>query len=364
MTEQKHTYILIMAGGVGSRFWPASKAQKPKQFLDILGLGKSLLQMTYERFLPLVPAEQIYVLTQDSYTPLVLEQLGGFPGDNLIVEPSRNNTGPCVAYAAFKINQKDPLANVVVAPADHLIIHEELFHQLVEEALNYTSSHTAILTLGITPSRPETGYGYIEKDAVVDGDKFAICRVGSFREKPDVETAKRYVENGRYLWNSGIFIFSCRTILEAFRAHAPEVFNILEPGIPHYNTVREEKFIRSQYGLTPNISIDYAVMEKADNIYVLEADIGWSDLGTWSALSDQLSPDEDGNTVINGYIHFEDSEQTLVSVPKGKLVVIRGLKNYLVVEDNEVLLIYPKEVEQEIKKTRHLLEKQFPADYF
>lgn len=364
MTEQKHTYILIMAGGVGSRFWPASKAQKPKQFLDILGLGKSLLQMTYERFLPLVPAEQIYVLTQDSYTALVLEQLPGLPGDNLVIEPARNNTAPCVAYAAFKINQKDPLANVVVAPADHLIMHEELFHQLVEEALTYTSSHTAILTLGITPSRPETGYGYIEKDAVVDGDKFAICRVGSFREKPDVMTAKKYLENGRYLWNSGIFIFSCRTILEALKVHAPEIFNILEPGIPHYNTAREEQFIRSQYRLTPNISIDYAVMEKADNIYVMEADIGWSDLGTWSALSDQLPADKYGNTAVTGYVHFEDSEKTLVSVSPEKLVVIRGLKNYLVVEDNGVLLIYPKQVEQEIKKTRQFLEEQFPPDYF
>lgn len=364
MYDHKHTYILIMAGGAGTRFWPASRESRPKQFLDILGTGRTLLQMTYDRFLPLVALEHIFVLSLADYRELIKEQLPLLPENNIIIEPIRNNTAPCVAYAAFKLHGLDEYANIVIAPADHLITKEDLFLQIISEALDYTAQHPAIITLGIHPARPETGYGYIEKDAAVDGHNFSISRVASFKEKPDLATAKKYLEKGRYFWNAGLFIFSTATILDSFKDHAPEIFKILEPGVPHYNTGREETFVRSQYPLTPNISIDYAVMEKATNIYVIGADIGWSDLGTWSAIHAQLPADDQGNAVVSGQVYFEGSKETLVRVDKNKLVVIRGLNNYMVVEDDDVLLIYPQQDEQDIKQTRLALGHEFGTGYF
>lgn len=349
----KDTYVLIMAGGVGSRFWPKSRNHFPKQFIDILGIGKSLLQLTYERFLNISPITQIFVLTNETYADLVAEQLPAVLKSNILLEPSRNNTAPCIAYAAYKIGQLNPNANIVVAPSDHLILKEEVFLDKVEQALNFSSKNDALLTLGITPTRPDTGYGYIQyQDSDIENQDVSgeIKKVNAFMEKPILAKAEEYMKSGDYVWNAGIFIWTASSLKKAFEQHAPEIGMLFESGLSSYNTPNEVKFIAENYPSSPNISIDYAILEKADNVYTIPADIGWSDLGTWASLHAIGEKDVDNNMVNLEKIHLKDTSNCIIHLPNDKAAVIRGLDNYIVVDDGEVLLIYPKSDEQEIKQ--------------
>jgi mannose-1-phosphate guanylyltransferase len=353
MYKKSNINVLIMAGGVGSRFWPKSRNHFPKQFIDILGIGKSLLQLTYERFLNICDNDQIYVLTNETYADLVAEQLPAILKENILLEPSRNNTAPCIAYAAYKIGAVNPQANIVVAPSDHLILKEEIFLNKIEQALSYSSNNDALLTLGISPTRPDTGYGYIQyqestiKERVENAE---IKKVNAFMEKPILTKAKEYLASGDYVWNAGIFIWSVSSLKRAFEKHAPEIAVLFESGLPYYNTEDEAKFIIDNYPLSPNISIDYAILEKADNVFTIPADIGWSDLGTWASLHGVGDKDSDNNMINLNKISLKDTRNCIIHLPNEKAAVIKGLDNYIVVDDGDVLLIYPKSDEQEIKQ--------------
>lgn len=368
MTGNNNTHILIMAGGVGSRFWPKSRNHLPKQFIDILGLGKSLLQMTYERFLKICPNEQIYILTNASYAGLVKEQLPAILESNILLEPSRNNTAPCIAYASYKIAKTNPEANIVVAPSDHLILKEEEFLNKVNKALAYTAENDALLTLGISPTRPDTGYGYIqyqEEQGVRSKEQGGegIKKVTAFMEKPSLEKAKSYIVSGDYVWNAGIFIWSAKSIKKAFEKYAPEIATLFEKGNSAYNTNKEADFIAINYPTSPNISIDYAILEKADNVYTIPADIGWSDLGTWASLHSVADKDNARNSISCSHINIAETEDCIIQLPTGKAAVIKGLSNYIVVDDGKVLLIYPKSDEQEIKQVAGLMVQEYGKDY-
>ncbi|SES04040.1 mannose-1-phosphate guanylyltransferase [Pedobacter rhizosphaerae] len=349
MTGNHNTYVLIMAGGVGSRFWPKSRNQFPKQFIDILGLGKSLLQLTYERFTKICDPTQIYILSNEHYKGLVLNQLPSLREDQVLLEPSRNNTAPCIAYASYKILKTNPEANIVVAPSDHLILKEEEFLNKVQQALNFSATHDALLTLGIQPTRPDTGYGYIQyEDAALNTE--GVRKVAAFKEKPSLEKAQEYLVSGEYLWNAGIFIWSAKAIQKAFQKYAPVIDQIFASGTAVYNTPDEQAFIKEFYPTSPNISIDYAILENADNVYTLPADIGWSDLGTWASLHAVAEKDALENAVSCTEINIQQTQNCIIQLPKGKAAVIKGLDNYIVVDDGNVLLIYPKSDEQEIKQ--------------
>ncbi|WP_282125698.1 mannose-1-phosphate guanylyltransferase [Marinifilum flexuosum] len=377
-------YIIIMAGGVGSRFWPMSTEEKPKQFLDVLGIGKSLLQQTVARFKTVAPAENILIVTSAKYKALVAEQCPELLESNILLEPCMRNTAPCIAYAAYKIKGLNPEANIVVAPSDHLITNESEFIRIIENGLNFTANNNALLTLGIQPHRPETGYGYIQANSV-DSDLLSVIsknpnigsegeayetmpnaestdngqpttdnplQVAAFKEKPNIETAKEYLAAGNYFWNSGIFLWSLKSILTAFESFVPEVAAIFQKGEEFYNTDKEQAFIDEKFPTCTNISIDYAVMEKANNIFVQPADFGWSDLGTWGSLWEKRERTEQGNTVVGEKVHLFEADNCIVNMPKDKKVVIQGLQDYIVVEDNDVLLICKKEEEQRIKEFR------------
>jgi mannose-1-phosphate guanylyltransferase len=351
----KHAYIVIMAGGIGSRFWPASTAASPKQFLDIAGKGKSLLRITYDRFRKIVPAERIIVLTHADYAGRVLEELDGLPASNILSEPSRNNTAPSVAYAALHLQGIDPRATMLIAPSDHVIEKESAFLALVKDGLAFVRDEEAILTLGMRPSRPDTGYGYIQYNN--NNDRLAgnslIFRVKQFTEKPDLERAKRFLSSGDFVWNAGIFLFSVTTILEAFQDNSPEIYAQLTQEPDVFGTDGEADYIRRVYPDTPNISIDYAIMEKAQNIYTLPAQIGWSDLGTWGSVYDRSEKDEKEVVIQHEGPHYvRDTKRSLLRFPKDKKVVIRGLEGYIVVDTPDALLIYPMEEEQQIKADR------------
>ncbi len=335
-----------MAGGIGSRFWPASRTSNPKQFLDILGVGKSLIRLTFERFLKLCPTENIFVVTHEMYKDLVLEHLPELSESQVICEPSRNNTGPCVAYTAFKLHDLNPDANLVVAPSDHVILKEDVFVENLSKALAYTAENEALVTLGISPTRPDTGYGYIHFDKTGQN---GIHKVHSFREKPDLDTAKSYLATGEYVWNAGIFIWSTKTILKAFNELSPEIFSLLNAPIGVYNSGLEREFINEHYPRTPNISIDYAILEKSPAVYTIPTEMGWSDLGTWVSLHEESPKDEHGNVVQTQTAHLANITNSLIRIPSGKLAVIDGLDNYIVVDEGNVLLIYPKSKEQGIK---------------
>jgi mannose-1-phosphate guanylyltransferase len=353
MYSAQHTYVAIMAGGVGSRFWPASREARPKQFLDILGVGQSLLQLTFARFRHLCPETHIFIVTNARYRELVLEQLPMLQPHQVLCEPSRNNTAPCVAYAALKIQALDPEANLVVAPSDHIILEGHEFLDNLRTALAFTAHNDALLTLGIRPVRPDTGYGYIQyaarPETLSGGQAEAVYKVRRFTEKPPLETAKAFLDSGDYLWNAGIFIWKAAHLLAAFQRYARDIYDILSPGMQVFNTELEQEFIEQHYPTTPNISIDYAILEKADNVYTVPATFGWSDLGTWASLHDEAPKTGQHNALNADPALLYDVHHTLVRAPAGKLVVIRGLNNYIVVDEGDVLLIWPKDQEQEIK---------------
>ncbi|AYD49400.1 mannose-1-phosphate guanylyltransferase [Arachidicoccus soli] len=339
-----------MAGGVGSRFWPKSRNSFPKQFIDILGTGKSLLQMTAERFCSFIDKDKIHIVTNKDYNGLVAQQLPYLPMQNIIGEPARNNTAPCIAYAAFKLYQQNPDAIMVIVPSDHLIIKETAYAEKIQQAIDFAKNKDALITLGIQPTRPDTGYGYIqfEEDAISTD----IYKVLSFKEKPSKEKAMVYLETGQYLWNAGMFIWKASTIMAAFKELTPEIYHLFVEGQSAYNTEKEAAFIQEKYPLAPNISIDFAIMEKAKNVYTIPADIGWSDLGTWNSLHDVYNEkDENNNAAILKNIYMTNSEGCLINASDSKLVVVNGLKDFIVVDDDNVLLIYPKNKEQEIKET-------------
>lgn len=358
--QNNHTYIAIMAGGVGSRFWPGSREARPKQFLDMLGVGKSLLQLTFERFLPLCPASNIFIVTNAAYRELVKEQLPGIQDNQILCEPSRNNTAPCVAYASFKIADLDPAANIVIAPSDHIVLKESVFLEKIEQGLRFASKQEALVTLGIQPSRPDTGYGYIQYDEAAEP---GIFRVKRFTEKPDFSTARQFLASGEYLWNAGIFIWNVQAILNAFEQLSPDIFTILQKGAGVYNTPEEQAFINAQYPTTPNISVDFAILEKATNVFTIPSEFGWSDLGTWASLHAECPKDENDNLLQGDQILAIDTDNCLVRAPKGKLVVLKDLSDYIVVDTGDVLLIHPKSKEQEIKQVTAQVKEQFGEKY-
>ncbi len=345
--QNKATFVTIMAGGIGSRFWPASTRKFPKQFIDILGMGKSLLQLTYERFLPLTGPENILILTNEEYRDLVRQQLPDIPVANILCEPSMNNTAPAIAYAALRLEALHKDAVFVVTPSDHVILKAELFRQKIKQAIDFAASRDALVTLGIQPTRPATGYGYIHLDKPIEA---SIYKVKRFVEKPDKTAAEAYISSGNYLWNAGIFIWSVSSILRAMEQHTEGILDVLRSA--DYNTPKEEEFIRKHYPDTSKISIDYAVLETAENVYTIPADIGWSDLGTWNALHAFMEKDKWGNAISSGQVKLYDATNNLIRVPKGKRVVLKGLNGYIIVDEGNTLLIYPKEDEQEIKLVR------------
>lgn len=353
---KQNTYVLIMAGGIGSRFWPKSRTSFPKQFIDILGVGKSLLQLTAVRFSKNYLQEHIFVLTNAAYAPIVKEQLPEIPEGNILLEPSRNNTAPCIAYAGYKILQQDPNAVIVVVPSDHVILKEDVFLEKIALAVNFAEANDAIVTLGITPTRPDTGYGYIH---YATENQNGIHPVLAFMEKPARELAEQYLADGNYLWNAGMFIWKAQTLKDAFVKYAPEIHALFDSGRACYNTAEETKFIAENYPKTPNISIDYAVLEKADNVYTIPADIGWSDLGTWASLHEVAEKDQANNTVSGDRVALRDTGDCIINLPKEKVAVIRGLQNYIVVDDGAALLIYPKDQEQAIKQEVQEITERF-----
>lgn len=341
-------YCIIMAGGIGSRFWPMSRSSHPKQFLDILGTGKTLLQLTYNRFLNICPKENIYVVTNENYVNLVKQQLPELSDNQILGEPIRRNTAPCIAYGIYKIEQINPDANIVVAPSDHIITKEEAFTEAINNALGFTEEVDGLVTLGIQPGRPDTGYGYIQF-IEESCDIRKICKVKTFTEKPNLEMAKFFLQTGEFLWNAGIFIWKLNSIKKAFQKYLPEIHNIFADGTDSYNTSAEFEFIKKAYALCTNISIDYGIMEKADNVHVLVSDFGWSDLGTWGSLFNHIEKDNHGNAVVGRKVLTYDSKECIINVPENKLVVLQGLEGYIVVESDNILLICKKEDEQQIR---------------
>lgn len=344
--RNNNNYCVIMSGGVGSRFWPFSKEERPKQFLDFFGTGRSLLQTTFDRFEKLIPVENIYIVTNDSYAKITKEQLPQLSDSQILKEPLRRNTAPAIAYAAFHIYAKDPKANIIVAPSDHLILKEDVFLKEIERGLDFVGKNPCLLTLGITPSRPETGYGYIqESKEELDG----ISKVKTFTEKPNLDLAKVFFESGEFVWNSGIFLWNVETIINAFKLHLPDIYKKMLEGKDKFNTDEEKSFIDEAFPFCPNISIDYGVLEKADNVYVIGSDFGWSDLGTWGALYEVSDKDDENNVSFNSKSLFFESSDNIVTMSDGKVVVVQGLEGYIVAESENSLLICRKEEEQRIK---------------
>lgn len=335
-----------MAGGIGSRFWPASTADRPKQFLDILGVGKSLIRMTFERCLQLVPSENVLIVTNERYRSLVKEQLPELKDENILGEPSMNNTAPCIAWTALHLQAINPNATFAVLPSDHVILKEDAYVNRLEEAFNFASENPVLVTLGIKPTRPDTGYGYIETDTEETGD---ILKIVSFKEKPQVEVAEKYLADGNYYWNAGMFIWSVKTVLESYKTNSPEILNVLNQESDKIGTAEEMDYINKVYPLTEKISVDYAILEKADNVYTIPSDIGWSDLGTWNSLHAYKDKDDNQCVILGEQTHLIDTSNTIIRSDSTKIVVVKGLENYIVVDEPEALLIYPKSDEQEIK---------------
>jgi mannose-1-phosphate guanylyltransferase len=347
MIMNKNYYAIIMAGGVGSRFWPVSTTEFPKQFHDMLGSGETLIQKTFSRLSKTVPPENIFVLTNAAYNDLVLNQLPLIKQEQVLLEPAMRNTAPCILYATLKIKQQNPNAVMVVAPSDHWIEDEQAFATNLKSCFDFCAQEDALLTLGIQPTFPNTGFGYIEFDK---SDENPIKRVHQFREKPNYETAKQFLASGNFLWNGGIFIWSVQSIFSAFEKFQPQMIALFEKGLPYFNTPSEKQFINENYASSENISIDYAVMEKASNVFVLPATFDWNDLGTWGSLHEKLDKDEQNNSVVNATVLLENASNNIIRSDAKKTVVIDGLHDYIIVDNQDVLLIYPKSKEQDIKQ--------------
>ena len=343
----KNRYCIIMAGGIGSRFWPVSRTNRPKQFLDFFGTGHTLLQLTYDRFRKIIPPENIFIVTNEQYEGLVKQQIPDADDKHILLEPQRRNTAPCIAWATYRIQSIDPEANIVVTPSDHLILKEEACAECIDKGLEFVEKFPALLTLGVKPNRPETGYGYIQIGDESNGD---INTVKTFTEKPNQELAEVFVESGEFFWNSGIFIWNVQTIIKAFQRYLPEVSARFESGIGKFNTSEEKEFIQENFPACQNISIDFGLMEKASNVFVLCADFGWADVGTWGSLYDISSKDKNGNVNQEGKSLIYESDNNIIAVPKDKLVVIEGLKNYIVADSDNVLLICRKDEEERIRQ--------------
>ncbi|MES1214120.1 MAG: mannose-1-phosphate guanylyltransferase [Bacteroidota bacterium] len=344
----KHHYVAIMAGGIGSRFWPMSRTAYPKQFLDILHTGKTLIQQTVDRYSKLVPIENIYIVTSHEYLAIVKKQLPQLAEENILSEPSRKNTAPCIAYVSFKLLQKDPEANLVVAPSDHLILETDEFVKTSLKALDFVSQINALVTLGIKPTHPNTGYGYIQHDSLQAAED--VFKVKTFTEKPNKDLAKTFLASGDFLWNAGIFFWKAKNIVSAFEKHLPEIYEVFSAEKDKFNTPAEQKAIEQIYPQCTNISIDFAVLEKADNVYVIPASFGWSDLGTWNSAWDSMDKDYLGNAVAGKKVLVMDAVKCMVHVPDNKLVVLQGLEDFIVVDTKDILLICKKEKEQDIKE--------------
>ena len=346
--SSKHNYVAIMAGGIGSRFWPMSRTAYPKQFLDILNTGKTLIQQTYERYKKLVPEENIFIITSAEYVSIVKEQLPNVNEENILGEPSRKNTAPCVAYISFKLLKKDPNANLIVAPADHLITETSEFIKTSKKALDFVNHINAFVTLGIKPAYPNTGYGYIQHDTTAAAPD--IYKVKTFTEKPNAELAQTFIASGDFLWNAGIFIWKVKNIVTAFEKYLPEMYEVFASEKDKFNTEEEKKAIEQIYPQCTNISIDFGIMEKADNVYIIPSSFGWSDLGTWNSAWDNMERDYLGNAVAGKNVMIMDATKCMVHAENSKLVVLQGLDDFIVVDTKDALLICRKDKEQEIKE--------------
>lgn len=340
-----------MAGGVGSRFWPMSTEQCPKQFIDVLGTGRTLMQLTYDRFNGICPAENVWVVTNEAYVDIVAEQLPDIPRQNILSEPCRRNTAPCIAYVSWRIKTQDPEANIVVSPSDHVVMNVQEFQRVISSSLTFASETDAIITLGMKPTRPETGYGYIKADMSQQSVRNSeIYRVDSFKEKPNLETAQEYIKDKSYYWNAGIFIWNVKTIVNAFRMYQPAISHVFENMLPVLGTDKEQDMVNLHYGDCESISVDYAILEKAEEIFVFPADFGWSDLGTWGSLHQLSQKDDEGNALISDNVKMYESKNCVVNVEGAKKVVVQGLDGYIVAERDGKLLICKLAEEQRIKE--------------
>ncbi|TNJ43805.1 mannose-1-phosphate guanylyltransferase [Tamlana fucoidanivorans] len=356
----KNYYAILMAGGVGSRFWPVSTQDFPKQFHDMLGTGDTLIQKTFHRLADLIPKENIFILTNERYNDLVLEQLPEVTQRQVVLEPAMRNTAPCILYASLKIQKENPNAVMIVAPSDHWIEDEQTFSKNVKQAFDYCTNNNALMTLGIQPTFPNTGYGYIEFDKTSTSD---IKSVNQFREKPDYETAKSFINQGNFLWNAGIFMWSVKSVVEAFKNNQPELFKLFESGMSAYNSDEEVRFIKENYPKAENISVDYAIMEKSNNVFVIAAEFDWNDLGTWGSLYDKLNKDKSDNAVVNARTLTDEATGNMIRTKKNKIAVIDGLKDYIIVDEDDILLIFPKSKEQDIKKVLQNVKHKFGEQY-
>ncbi|CAL2104447.1 Mannose-1-phosphate guanylyltransferase (GDP) [Tenacibaculum sp. 190130A14a] len=348
-------YAVIMAGGVGSRFWPVSTQEFPKQFHDMLGTGESLIQRTYNRIERLIPSENILIATNKRYEQLVFEQLPKVTHQQLLLEPAMRNTAPCILYAALKIYQQNPNGVMLVAPSDHWIENEKEFTENIKTSFDACAQQDILMTLGIQPNSPNTGYGYIQ----FENNSSEIKKVKNFTEKPDLVTAKQFIESGDYLWNAGIFVWSVQSILNAFKIHLPEMVAILDDGSNVYNTDFEDDFIRSNYEKCENISIDYGIMERSNNVHVLPVSFGWNDLGTWGSLYQKLEKDNSQNATVGANTLLRDAQGNMISTTSGKKVIIQGLHDFIIVEKDDVILICPRKDEQDIKQISTAAKEQF-----
>lgn len=347
----KNNHLVIMAGGVGSRFWPMSTPDYPKQFIDVLGCGRTLIQLTADRFKGICPPENVWVVTSEKYAETVKEQLPEIADDHILREPCRRNTAPCIAYVSWKIKARNPKANMVVTPSDHIVMNVTEFRRVIDSAMKFTADSDAILTLGMKPNRPETGYGYIEADLTIPStSNKEVYRVYSFKEKPDLETAERYIKKNNFFWNAGIFVWNVSTVVNALRVYQPAISKIFERLLPYYYTEQEQEMINQNFPLCENISVDYAIMEKADEIFVFPSDFGWSDLGTWGSLHGNLPKDAHNNTQIGQNIKLYETQNCVIHTTQEKKVVVQGLDGYIVAEKDDTLLICRLSEEQRIKE--------------
>lgn len=356
----KNYYAVLMAGGVGSRFWPMSTTDNPKQFHDMLGTGDTLIQKTFKRLNKFVPTENILILTNERYNDLVLQQLPLVKQEQVVLEPAMRNTAPCILYASLKIQKKNPNAVMIVAPSDHWIEDETAFANDVKQCFDKCEKEDVLCTLGIKPTFPNTGFGYIEFEKE---SGTGLKKVHQFREKPDYETAKEFIAQGNFLWNAGIFMWSVKTIVDAFKTYQPTQFSLFEKGMSVYNTADEQSFINDNYPKAENISIDYAILEPSKDIFVLPATFDWNDLGTWGSLYDKLDKDEHHNAIVNSKVLSQDASGNMIRSSKDKIIVVDGLKDYIIVDKEDVLLIYPKSKEQDIKQVLTEVKNKFGNQY-